>query len=328
MRKPFTPPAGLLAFIDSYDKFIVAGHEEPDADCIGSELALASMLQRLGKIVFPCQAGPFRKAEVIPYKDLFLERLEEAACKDAAVIIVDCQGPSRTGSLASSLKGLPLAVIDHHASGKAGDSIDTAYIEASSASTTILVLSLFDALGLSVTKYEAELLFLGLCADTGFFRHIGAGGEDVFHAAARLAAAGANPKETFARINGGRTLASRLLLGTVLCHTESYFDGKLLVTTEELAETELYGVENRDSDMLYQLLTSVGGVEAAAVIRQSSAAQCAIGLRSRDSVDVAKIAAAFGGGGHKNAAGAYIDGSMAPLKEAIISEFKKVFFRK
>ncbi|MDR2097754.1 MAG: bifunctional oligoribonuclease/PAP phosphatase NrnA [Spirochaetaceae bacterium] len=325
MYKSFTPPLELRVFINAYDKFIVAGHEEPDADCVGSGLALASMLRRLGKTALPCSAGPFRKAEVIPYKDLFSARVDEAARKDAVVIIVDCQSLSRTGSLEGSLKGLPLAVIDHHAAAPGGGKADCSYIEASAASATVLIFSLFDALGLPLTREEAGLLFLGLCTDTGFFRHIDSGGEDVFHTAAALAAAGASPKNTFAKINGGRTLNSRLLLGTVLCHTESYFGGKLLFTSEELAETELYGIENRDSDMLYQLLMSVEGVEAAAVIRQSSPTQCAIGLRSRDSVDVAKIASAFGGGGHKNAAGAYLDGSIPGLKQALISEFKKVF---
>jgi phosphoesterase RecJ-like protein len=69
---------------------------------------------------------------------------------------------------------------------------------------------------------------------------------------------------------------------------------------------------------------SVGGAEAAAVIRQSSSEQCAIGLRSRDTVDVAKIAAVFGGGGHKNAAGVYVKGRIADLKLRVIGEFEKV----
>jgi phosphoesterase RecJ-like protein len=91
-----------------------------------------------------------------------------------------------------------------------------------------------------------------------------------------------------------------------------------------LAETEKYGVASRDSDMLYQLLMSVDGVEAAAVVRQSSADQCAIGMRSRDSVDVAKIASVFGGGGHKNAAGACVNGSIADIKQPLLNEFEKI----
>jgi phosphoesterase RecJ-like protein len=323
MGRSFVPPAGLLAFIRDHDKFIVAGHEEPDADCIGSQLAVASMLGRLGKKALVRSAGPFRKTEVLPYEKLFLGRVSKADREGAAVIIVDCSSPERTGKIGKALAGLPLAVIDHHAVGKNGSG-ECGYIEPDAPSATALVLSVFEALPLEITKDEAKLLFLGLCTDTGFFRHVDADGEAVFGVAATLAAAGANPKETFDMINGGKALASRRLLGLVLGRTESFFDGKLLFSWEEFDETEKYGVKNRDSDTLYQLLMSIGGVEAAAIIRQSLPEQCAIGLRSRDAIDVSRIAAVFGGGGHKNAAGAYVKGRIADLKPRVIGEFEKV----
>jgi phosphoesterase RecJ-like protein len=284
------------------------------------------MLRRLGKTALLRSSGPFRKSEALPYKDLFLDKVSEDDRAGAAVIIVDCASPDRTGGIGDALKGLPLAVIDHHVPGKrdyTGEN-SCAYIEPEAPSTTVLVFSLFKALGLEITRDEARLLFLGLCTDTGFFRHVDAGGKAVFGIAAELAGAGASAKETFNAINGGKTLGSRILLGLVLSRTESYFGGKLLFSREELAETEKYGVTGRDSDALYQLLMSVDSVEAIAVIRQSSAEQCAIGLRSRDSVDVAKIAAVFGGGGHKNAAGAYVKGSIAGIKQPLLSEFEKV----
>lgn len=326
MGKIFSPPACLLEFIKMYGKFIIAGHDEPDADCVGSQLALASMLKRLGKGTLLRSAGPFRKSEVRPYRDLFSDIVTESDREGAAVIIVDCQGPRRTGSICETLNGLPLAIIDHHKhnAGLDGDSTACEYIETEAASATALVFSLFKAFGLEPSVDEARLLFLGLCTDTGFFRHIDRGGEETFRIAAELIGAGASPKETFAEINGGKTLASRLLLGAVLGHTEAYFNGKLLVSTENMAETEKYGIENRDSDMLYQLLMAVEGVEAVAIVRQHKEEECAIGLRSREAVDVAKVAAVYGGGGHKNAAAAYVKGRIADLKRSVIGEFEKV----
>ncbi|MDR1363356.1 MAG: DHH family phosphoesterase [Spirochaetaceae bacterium] len=325
MRETFTPPAVFLDFIKKHDKFIIAGHEEPDADCIGSQLALASLLRRLGKTALLKSAGPFRKNEVLPYKNLFSAEISGEDAMDAAVIIVDCPAPSRTGSLCGALEKLPLGVLDHHATGASSAGAVCSYIRAQAPSSTLLVFSLFKALSIKLTEEEANLLFLGLCTDTGFFRHIDNGGGETFRVVAELADAGASPKKTFAKMSGGKTLNSRLLLGSVLCHTESYFDGKLLLTSEELAETERYGTENRDSDTLYQLLMQIEGTEAVVTLRQSSPSQCAIGMRSRDSVDVSKAAAAFGGGGHKNAAGAYLEGSIASLKQAVLNEFKKIF---
>ncbi|MDR2804008.1 MAG: bifunctional oligoribonuclease/PAP phosphatase NrnA [Treponema sp.] len=328
MPESFIPPLELLDFIKNHNKFIIVGHEEPDADCIGSQLALSSMLLRLGKQTLLRSSGPFRKTEVIPYKNLFSAKINEDDKTNAAVIIVDCPAPSRTGELCGAIKGLPLAIIDHHAAASAKNRLSTAdctYIAAAAASSTILIFSLFKALNLDISKDEACFLFLGLCTDTGFFRHIDSGSEEIFQIAASLAKAGASPKETFSKIHGGKTLNSRLLLGLVISHTESYFGGKLLITTEELEETQKYGIENRDSDAIYQILMSVEGVEAAAVIRQSSPVECAIGLRSLNSVDVAKIAVVFGGGGHKNAAGAYLKGHIAALKQTLLGEFEKIF---
>ncbi|MDR2658923.1 MAG: bifunctional oligoribonuclease/PAP phosphatase NrnA [Spirochaetaceae bacterium] len=323
MEKSFNPPVALLDFIKRHDKFIITGHEEPDADCIGSQLALASLLRRLDKTVLLRSAGPFRKTEIISYKNLFSSEISAEDRADAAVIIIDCSNPSRTGCLCDGLKGLPLGIIDHHAAGNAVNA-DCAYIEPASPSSTVLVFSLFKSLSVKINEDEARLLFLGLCTDTGFFRHIDSGGGEIFRIAAELADAGASPKETFYKISGGKTLNSRLLLGTVLCHTEAHINGKLLISTETMAETEKYGVENRDSDALYQLLSQIENVEAVVVVRQSAANKCAIGMRSRDSVNVSKIAAVFGGGGHKNAAGAHTEGNVNSLKQAVISEFNKI----
>ncbi|MHC6203541.1 DHH family phosphoesterase, partial [Breznakiellaceae bacterium SP9] len=93
---------------------------------------------------------------------------------------------------------------------------------------------------------------------------------------------------------------------------------------EDFEEGKRYGQEGRDSDMLYMLLQSVKGMEAVAVLRQETLEKCTIGLRSRDTVDVSTIAAVFGGGGHKNAAGASYQGTIAELKPKILAEFKNI----
>ncbi|MDR1147523.1 MAG: bifunctional oligoribonuclease/PAP phosphatase NrnA, partial [Spirochaetaceae bacterium] len=92
-----------------------------------------------------------------------------------------------------------------------------------------------------------------------------------------------------------------------------------------LKETECFGRENRDSDMLYQLLQSIDGVEAVAIVRQDTPEECAIGFRSKNDVDVSEIAAAFDGGGHKNASGAYAEGTIADLKPRVIEQFCACF---
>jgi phosphoesterase RecJ-like protein len=124
---------------------------------------------------------------------------------------------------------------------------------------------------------------------------------------------------------GGKSLDSRKLMGHILSRAESLFDGKLILSSENYEETCCFGLEGRDSDSLYQLLQSVAGVEAIVIIRQETPENCTVGFRSRDWVDVGSIAKSFGGGGHKNAAGLSITGTIAELRPKIIKAFENVF---
>jgi phosphoesterase RecJ-like protein len=329
MYMPRAVPAELLTFIREGAKFLVTGHKEPDGDCVGSQLALCSLLRRLGKEALPCSAGPFKRSEIMPYADRFTANIGEAEREGARVIVMDCSGESRTGDIGAALEGLPRAIIDHHATNPDADDTGKGpvYLDRQAPATCFMTLAVLEALGLEPTPEEAELLLFGLCTDTGFFRHVDAQGSEIFASAARLVRAGADPKGIYRAIHGGKSLDSRILLGRVLSRAESHFGGRLILSTEEYEETQRFGLEGRDSDQLYQLLQSVSGVEAIAIIRQESPDNCTLGLRSQDRVDVAEIALQFGGGGHKNAAGASVAGAIADLRPRILKAFEGALSR-
>ena len=312
-------PQKLLDFIHEGTYFAVVGHEEPDGDCVGSQLALASLLLRMGKKAIPCSAGPFKRTELKQFEKSFLPFPKNR--ESLKIIVMDVSVRERVGEL--PIDGLPAAVIDHHVSGDPWG--DVVYLDPAAPSVTFLTEKLFRALGMEPTKEEAELLFFGLLTDTGFFRHVDETGEETFNTAARLTAAGASPKKLFGIINGGKPLNSRLLLGTILAKARPYYNGKLIISGETLEEAERYGNESRDSDLLYQLLQSVEGVEAIVLLRQENKEECTMGLRSRDRIDVAAIAESFGGGGHKNASGAKARGAIAELEGQLVAAFKKWF---
>jgi phosphoesterase RecJ-like protein len=318
-------PPEMLAFIRGGNKFLVAGHKEPDGDCVGSQLALSLFLKRLNKEAIPCSAGPFKRTEVMPYAGRFISRPGEEERKNARVILLDCSVTSRAGDLEPALEGLPLGIIDHHAAAPEENQALAAYLNPGAPSVTTMILDLIEAFGMPPTEEEAALLFLGLCTDTGFFRHVDAGGAGTFAAASRMIAAGANPKAAFQAINGGKTLNSRILMGLVLSRAQAYFSGRLILASEEYQDTQRYGLESRDSDMIYQLLQSVAGVEAMGIIRQESLEQCTVGLRSRDRIDVGTIASTLGGGGHKNAAGLSIAGHIPEVQALLLRAFEAAF---
>ncbi|MDR2784240.1 MAG: bifunctional oligoribonuclease/PAP phosphatase NrnA [Treponema sp.] len=326
---PISVPQKVLDFIRNHKKFIIAGHKDPDGDCIGSQLALASVLKRLGKEVVVCSPGPFKRSEVSAYQDRFANTVRDEDRLGAVVVIMDCSVMSRTGDLEERLKGLPTVVVDHH---EGGDDLavsheNLSFIDPSAPSVTFLTLALIEALGLVPTEEEAKLLFFGLCTDTGFFRHVDSTGHETFDYASRLIKAGADPKETFRLLNGGKSLASRQFLGVLLAGSRQYFDGKLILVTEEYHETRRFGHESRDSDNLYRLLQAVDGVKVVMLIRQETPVTCSVGLRSEGKIDVAAIAAAFGGGGHKNAAGVSMEGTIETVRPPLLDAFENFFAR-
>lgn len=317
-------PPELLDFIDRHGPFYVIGHKEPDGDCIGSQLALASFLKRSGKRAYLCSAGPFSRNEILPYESRFLlDAPPEKPSERAAALILDCSSLQRIGSVAESLPKVPIAFIDHHAAGSAIG--DVLFIDDSAASVTAMVLLLIEAMGGRPNKEEAEYLLFGLGTDTGYFRHLDENSMETFEVAARLVAAGASPKKMYNLMYGGKSLLSRRLMGEILTRTEPHFDGAVLISFVTLQDQQRYGLASRDSDTLYQLLMSVSGCEAAMIIRQEGETDCTVGLRARDRIDVGSIAASFGGGGHRLAAGLSIRGGLEEVKKKLTAAFEPWF---
>lgn len=317
-------PPELLDFIDRHGPFYVIGHKEPDGDCVGSQLALASFLKRSGKTAYLCSAGPFSRNEIMSYESrFFIEAPPERPSERAAAIILDCSSLQRIGVVAESLPKVPIAFIDHHAAGSAVG--DVLFIDDKAPSVTLMVLLLIEAMGGTPTKEEAEYLLFGLGTDTGFFRHLDEHSEETFKALSRLVAAGASPKRMHNLMYGGKSLLSRKLMGEILTRTEPHFDGAVLVSFVTLKDQQRYGLASRDSDTLYQLLLTIAGCEAAMIIRQEGEADCTVGLRARERIDVGSIAASFGGGGHRLAAGLSIRGGLEEVKDKLLSAFEPWF---
>jgi len=316
-------PKGLIDFIKKYEIIAIAGHLEPDGDCIGSSLALASFLKRLGKKPILLSQGPFKRTEIIEYAELFSAKLEDEYKNrdDVATIVVDCSSVERTGSLASEIKGLPLAIIDHHATNT--ESSLEFFIDATAPAAACLVQDVIEAMAGEVSSEEAEYLLFAICTDTGFFRHLDSGSSTTFLRVARLVEKGARPKVMFAKMNGNKSLSSRILIGRSLERLTMHYEGRLAVTYQTKQDFLEYGLEGRDTDSLYMLMQGIKGVEALVVLKEEVDGKCSIGFRSFDKIDVSIVAKKFGGGGHKQASGAYCDGGYEKLLPQIIVEFKE-----
>lgn len=313
-------PEDLLEAFGSYRKFVVIGHEEPDGDCLSSQLALASLLERRGAEALPVSPGPFGRNEVSHLANRFLQHIpEDFRGVDTIVFVLDCSTIDRISYLADETGEAVIAVIDHHASGESFG--DIRYIDPEAPSVTYMVQKIITALGDSPTSLEAEHLLFGLATDTGFFRHLAEGSSSVFRAAADLVEAGASPRKVHHRMYGGREFDSRTLLGRLLSRTEQYYGGKLLATYETLQEKREFGEHNRDSDTLYQHLQGVKNCEVVILVREEQSGECSVGLRSNNDVDAGAAAKYFGGGGHPKAAGFIRRGGIEETKNEVVRYF-------
>lgn len=309
-------PQTILDALHKWDSYILIGHREPDGDCISSQLALAWYLRRSGRHTHLVTPGPFQRPELDELKQHFSTHVpRDIDPQNTAVVVLDCSTLDRIDYLAEEIAGLPVIVIDHHSSGSSFG--DFRFIDSSAPSVTFMILHIIEADGGVPSEAEAQVLLFGLATDTGFFRHLTSHSDETFAAVARLTAAGANPNQIHREMYGGRPLASKQLLGLLLTRTRAYADGKVLITHETLAEQDTYGIENRDSDTLYQQLQSIRGCEAVALIREEAPGECSVGLRSNFFVDVGRIALEMGGGGHARAAGYSWSGSIETAEAAI-----------
>lgn len=313
-------------FILSHDFFFVAGHKEPDGDAVASCLGIRAILERFGKNCQLLSAGPFKRNEILPYKNLFsdtMDFLDENDRKTSALIIADCSELSRLGDINGDLRGLDTFVIDHHKTSGLAEGW-RGIIDVDSPACVCLVQRFYEGILGDIPAETAKILFLGFCTDTGFFRFLTDDSAPVFEAVSRLVRYGADPRETYRKMSYGKPYSTRKLLGVLLCKAESYLDGKLVITCESLEDTAKYGGEGRDSDALYQTLLAVKGVEAVVFLRQDTPTTCTGGFRSQDRIDVSAVASKFGGGGHKNASGMSCNGRVETLIPQIVKEFARI----
>ena len=313
----------IIRQIKEHSTFYIFGHIDPDGDCIGSQLGLARFLSQLGKKSFLYSKGKFERQEIKHFQSCFASTFTPAD-KDGAVIIVDCSTPDRTGFADEGLDKFTTIVIDHHSSGEVFG--DFRYVKPQASSCTMLILDLIEAMGEKPSKEVAELLMLGLCTDTGFFKHLTETGAGAFETAAKLTSYGASPNKIYFDVNGNKKAATLHLISQALERATQYLDGRLIITWETLEDYETIPRECRDIDTVYMLLLATERVQVVASVKEDDPAKVTVGLRTRcDNIDLGAAAAQLGGGGHKKAAGFKVMNSKAEqVVKLLVEHFSKV----
>jgi phosphoesterase RecJ-like protein len=299
----------LEEVIVSSETFFLAGHLNPDGDTIGSMLAIASVLKRMGKKVRLFSQDPIpENLRFLPQARSVRSRLPKG--RFDAAILLECSVPSRGGALEPVLKRCGKVVnIDHHKTSELYGDINI--VEPHSSSTAEIVYRLFHNMTVKVTRREATCLYTGMVTDTGRF-HFPATSPRTLEIASRLLETGFK----FSRINdllyATKATESLKILGRALESLELKYGGKLAVLTLRVKDFTELDARSEHSENVINYGMMPPGVKAAVMFREESE-RISVTFRSRGHIDMSLLAKSFGGGGHRNAAGCRMKG---PLDEA------------
>jgi phosphoesterase RecJ-like protein len=284
-------------------------HKDADGDTLGSALALALALEPIGKAV------PVVSSPPVPGAWWFLPGIErvnrQAPPAHAPVFIFDATDTSRAGTYEPLVKQATVVVnVDHHVSNTRFGTINLVLTDA--ASTGELVYDLLKAWKLDIPPGAASCLYATILSDTGGFRHDNTS-LHALRAAAELAQLGADPVTIARGLFKSRPASSLRMQGRILQGLHFEFGDKLVWGSISQAGLRDSGATTDQADSAIDQLNTVRGQELAILFKEAGPRMTKVSLRSRDQIDAAELAAEFGGGGHRRAAG--IELAM-PLKEA------------
>ena len=310
--------AAVADLLRAHRRVVVACHEAPDGDALGSLRAAGDALRDNGWDVAlwaPGDAPLPADYAWLGYEDVTRTPPEDLS--ERLLLALDCGSAERLGAGGPDAVAAAAATanVDHH-----GDNTrfaDADAVDPGAACTTVLVRRLLDLLGIAPSQRVAEAIYVGVVTDTGRFMYANADAE-AHEVAGEMLALGVEPDAIFRRLYEGRPAARVRLHARALATLDLRLDGRLAVAHVTIADLDATGADETDSDGVIDQLRAIAGVDVAAVIREPRAGGGRVrkaSLRSaRPGVDVAAIAHAGGGGGHAMAAGFAME---APLDEVV-----------
>jgi phosphoesterase RecJ-like protein len=313
----------IIQHLKSSSRVLLASHVNPDGDAIGSLLAMGTALENLG-----CDVDLYNESSIpavyrfLPSVDRIRKHLDDPERFDTAVVL-DCGDLSRVGAEAKQVGAIPMVInIDHHITNTRFGQHQLVDVDA--CATCEIIYRLVQAMGLEVDVIMATAIYTGILSDTGSFRFSNTN-QTAFAICEAMVARGVDPASVARHVYGTYSLGRIKLLNLALDSIEISNNGYLsimTVTREMFAET---GTQSEDADGLINYARRIQDVKVAALIHelengansQGNRKRFHVSLRSDGSVDVARIASGFGGGGHAGAAGFSMESSLSELKHII-----------
>jgi len=314
--------AKFLTAVKKHKTFLLTAHVNPDPDAICSELAMARLLKKLG-----------RKAVIVnddPLPDRFKFLPGAAAIKHFnrsgkiqfdAVIILDSGDVKRIGRVARMLTpGKTLINIDHHVTSHFFGDLNI--VEPEVSSTAEMIFGLYKFSGVALDKTVAELLYAGIMTDTGSFRYDNTSAH-THQVAAELLTFGISPAFLYKQVYETVPRLDFQYFTRIVSRFEFLAGGKIICLSLPQRIFSRFSAEFDLRDKIFRELRTIRGVEVVFILTEAGRKATKVNLRSHGHVDVSRIAALFGGGGHRKASGCQLSCSMRQAKQKIYREVLK-----
>lgn len=315
--------------INAASNIILTSHIRPDCDALGSCLGMAGILETLGKKVRIVCGQP------VPPNLQFIDPDNKVQCigtdiqaddlKDADLhIILDTSAWVQLGDMADVIRNsnYKTIIFDHH---EGEDDIDAELFKNTTAEAVgRMCVEAAEHLGVELTPAISTPLFCALSTDTGWFRFNSV--KDVtFEAAAKLVRGGAVPSEIYGALYERETVGRVRLRGTVLARIQTELDGRLAHTYILPEDYENTGAQPSDTEDLINLALEIEGTVFAVIMVGQVDGGYKMSFRSRCQTAANEVAKEFGGGGHKAAAGAFIDNNdIEGVQNQVLDHVRKV----
>jgi phosphoesterase RecJ-like protein len=303
---------------------LVTSHEDPDGDSIGSQLAIRQLAAAYGKDAVIINAGD------IPLKYRFLPDIEQirnirkyggSGSFDLAFIL-ECPDVERAGEVRNLISAQTALInIDHHPDNHKFGSVNL--LDADASAVGEMLFDVFLNMDMAIDKNTATWLYTAILTDTGRFRYSSTT-RKTMETAGRLIELGADPREICDNIYYSITPSTLRLTGQVLADIKFFEGGKiclLQLTRKQLADnsTDMSETDGLTDYTLFGRNVIVGGL-----LKEINDGRTKVSLRSRNSIDVSRLAHRYNGGGHHNAAGYTINLPLDKAGDRLLCDLKEL----
>jgi phosphoesterase RecJ-like protein len=317
---------GAIDFLNRTQRFIITAHETPDGDAIGSECAMVRVLRAMGKDARILNADPTPRKFTFLDADRMVGVLESpdqlpADIGDYALLMLDTNDVQNIGSVATLV--LPRVrehfIIDHHE--MEVDLLAGNCIQKSASSTAEILYQLFRELKVDIDFETAQALFTAIVYDTGSFIYPKTTSL-TFEIARDLVARGVEPNLVYARIYESNSISALVLQSRVLATLELAYDSHVAILTMRRQMILESGANYEEADQLINIPLKSEEIRVSVFFKENTDGLLRCSMRSKGNINVAEIAQAFGGGGHRTAAGFKCRDSLEETKRIVLEKLR------